>query len=356
VFRVLDLGVDTIRGVVSEITRMLDKAVVGYEVEKKIILATLLANGHVLLEGVPGIAKTTLVKAIARVFGLSEKTNVLINDVPYRGFSRIQFTPDLMPSDITGAVIFNMATREFETRFGPLFAYVVLADEINRAVPRTQSALLQAMQEREVTIGGKTYLLEIRSQGKFFFVLATQNPVEQEGTYPLPEAQLDRFMVRLFMGYPKTMDEERKIAELHMDRLVEPVEDVERVIEASWVIQAQEYIAKNIHVDPSVLNYIVSIVRATRPEVFEPISKYFELGASPRATIALIRLSKAIAAMRGSETVALEDVDQALFHVINHRVIPNLESVMEKGGGFKARLSVINEGVELAKKVARGGI
>jgi MoxR-like ATPase len=349
------IDIDSIRSVVREIFKQLDRAVIGYEAEKKIILASLLANGHVLLEGVPGIAKTTLVKALARTLGLSEKNVIDIKGTPYKGFSRIQFTPDLMPSDIVGSLVFNMVSREFEVRFGSVFAYIVLADEINRAVPRTQSALLQAMQEREVTIGGATYPLEVRDKGKFFFVLATQNPVEQEGTYPLPEAQLDRFMVRVVMGYPKSLDEERKILELHMSRLTEPVEDIEKVVDPTWVVEAQEYIAKNVKVDSSVLNYIVSLVRATRPEIFESISKYFELGASPRASIALMRLAKTLAAMRGSEAVAIEDVDSAVFYVLNHRVIPNLETVMELGGGFKARIAVISEGLEIAKKIARGG-
>ncbi|MCL7389915.1 MAG: AAA family ATPase [Thaumarchaeota archaeon] len=351
----MKLDVDSVRGAVKEILSCLDKAVVGYETEKRIVIASLLANGHVLLEGVPGIAKTTLVKALARVFGLSEKSVIEINGVPYKGFSRIQFTPDLMPADITGSLVFNMVTKEFETRFGPIFSYVVLADEVNRAVPRTQSALLQAMQEREVTIGGWTYPLEVRSKGKFFFVLATQNPVEQEGTYPLPEAQLDRFMVRIFMGYPRSLNEERRICELHMQRLSEPVEDVEKVVDPLWIVEVQEYIAKNVKIDSTALNYIVSLVRATRAEIFDSIAKYFELGASPRAAIALMRLSKSVAAMRGSEAVAIEDVEQAAFHVLNHRVIPNLETVMERGGGFKTRIAVVSEGLELAKKVARGG-
>ncbi|MEL9940231.1 MAG: AAA family ATPase [Ignisphaera sp.] len=349
------IDVDAIKTTVGEILKQLDRAVIGYETEKRIVIASLLANGHVLLEGVPGIAKTTLVKALSRALGLSEKRIVEISGVPYKGFSRIQFTPDLMPSDITGSLVFNIALKDFEIRFGPIFTYILLADEINRAVPRTQSALLQAMQEREVTIGGRTYPLEIRGQGKFFFVLATQNPIEQEGTYPLPEAQLDRFMVRLFMGYPKSLEEERKICELHMNRLTEPVEDVEKVVEPSWIVEAQEYIAANIKVDSNVTNYIVRLVRSTRPETFDSIKKYFEFGASPRASIALVRLSKAVAAMRGSEVVAIEDVDQIAFHVLNHRVIPNLETVMEVGGGFRARISVISEGIELAKKVARGG-
>lgn len=349
------LSIDSIRGTIGEMLSQLDRAVIGYEAEKRIILASLLSNGHVLLEGVPGIAKTTLVKALSRILGLSERSQIVFDGVPYAGFSRIQFTPDLMPADITGSLVFNMATRGFETRFGPIFSYIVLADEINRAIPRTQSALLQAMQEREVTIGGKTYPLEARKMGKFFFVLATQNPVEQEGTYPLPEAQLDRFIARVFMGYPASLDEERRICELHIHRLTEPVEDLEKIVEPRWIVEAQEFIARNIRVDSFTLNYAVSLVRATRAEVFESISRYFELGASPRASIALLRLSKAVAAMRGSESVAVEDIDKVAFYVLNHRTIPNLETVMERGGGFKARISVINEGLDLARRVAGGG-
>ena len=345
--------VDDIKSVSNEILNQLSKAVVGYETEKRVVLASLLANGHVLLEGVPGIAKTTLAKGLAKCLGLSERVAKVFDGVPYRGFSRVQFTPDLMPSDILGAQIFNFSTREFEVRFGPVFTYILLADEINRAVPRTQSALLQAMQEREVTIGGRTYPLEIRDKGKFFFVIATQNPVEQEGTYPLPEAQLDRFMVRIIMGYPKSLEDEMKILDLHSSRVSEPVEDIEKVVDPEWVVEAQSYIAKNVVVDQSTKVYIAKLVRATRPEIFEDMSKHFELGASPRAAIALMKLSKAWAAIHGSQRVSVDHVDEVLFHVLNHRVIPNLETVVEKGGGFKARIETVLEGLEKAKKIAK---
>jgi len=348
------LEIDDVRKVFEELRREISKAVVGYEEEITILFAALLANGHVLLEGVPGIAKTTLVKALARSLGLSESFSIVIDGVPFKGFSRIQFTPDLMPSDITGSLVYNPHTREFEPRLGPVFAYIVLADEINRAVPRTQSALLQAMQEREVTIGGRTYPLEIRSKGKFFFVIATQNPVEQEGTYPLPEAQLDRFMVRLVMGYPRSLEDERRIFELHAYRVGEPVEDVEKVVDPRWIVEAQEAVAKKVVVDEYVLNYVVKLVRATRPEIYEPMAKYFELGASPRAGIALMKLAKAYAALRGENIVRVEHVDRVAFYVLNHRLIPNIETVVEKGGGFRARLQVIKEGLELAMKIARG--
>jgi len=351
----MKIDIDDIRRNIEEVYRQLNKAVIGYDEEKRIIVASLLANGHVLLEGVPGIAKTTLAKALARCLGLSESTTHIYNDIIYKGFSRIQFTPDLMPADIIGTMVFNPSTKSFDIRLGPVFTYILLADEINRAIPRTQSALLQAMQEREVTIGGKTYPLEIRSQGKFFFVIATQNPIEQEGTYPLPEAQIDRFMVRVIMGYPKSLEDERKILELHMKRVSEPVEDVEKILDPIWIVMAQEFIAKNVEIDSIAMNYIVKIVRATRPEINEGISKYFELGVSPRASIALMRMAKVFAVMRGSQRVTIDDIDHVLFYVLNHRVVPNMETVIDRGGGFKARIDVVREGLEIAKKFARGG-
>ncbi|HDI02348.1 MAG TPA: AAA family ATPase [Ignisphaera sp.] len=348
------MDIDDVRSVYRELRKELDKAIIGYEEEKMVLFAVLLANGHVLLEGVPGIAKTSLVRALAKTFGLDEGIAMDLGDVFYRGFSRIQFTPDLMPSDITGSLVYNPATKSFEPRLGPVFAFIVLADEINRAVPRTQSALLQAMQEREVTIGSKTYPLEIRSKGKFFFVIATQNPIEQEGTYPLPEAQLDRFMVRLIMGYPKSLEEERKILELHAYRVSEPIEDIEKIVDPHWVVEAQEVIAKSVAVDEHVTNYAVKLIRATRPEIYESIARFFELGASPRAGIALIKLAKAYAALRGSSMVRIEDIDKVVFHVLNHRVIPNIGTIVERGSGFRARLEVIREGLEMAMKIARG--
>ncbi|MGC9096867.1 MAG: AAA family ATPase, partial [Infirmifilum sp.] len=262
----------------AEIVKGLDKAIVGYYFEKRLVLASLLAGGHVLLEGVPGIAKTTLVKALARLLNLLGREE-MINGVPYKGFTRIQFTPDLMPSDITGTLVYNPQTREFEVKFGPIFAYIVLADEINRATPRTQSALLEAMQERQVTIGEKTYRLEARENSKFFLVAATQNPVEQEGTYPLPEAQLDRFAARIIMGYPQTLEEERAIVKLHSARMSEPLEDLEPCADPEWVVRAQSHVAEQVRADEEVINYTASIVRLTRPEVSDLASEYFELGA-----------------------------------------------------------------------------
>ncbi len=345
------MEIDDVKNSVEEILKQIGRAVIGYNEEILLIITALLANGHVLLEGVPGIAKTTIARALSRVLGLPLKEYKVISDIPFKGFSRIQFTPDLMPSDITGSLVFNPSTRDFEPRLGPIFAYIVLADEINRATPRTQSAMLQAMQEREVTIGDKTYPLEIRGKGKFFFVIATQNPIEQEGTYPLPEAQLDRFMMRIIMGYPKSLEDEKNIYRLHAYRLIEPVEDLEPVVEPEWVVKAQEVINESIKVPDYVIEYVTRIVRATRPEIMKPIKKFFELGASPRAGISLIKTAKVYAAIRGSEVVEPSDIDHVLFHVLNHRVIPNLDLVVDRGGGFDARLSVIKEGIEMVKKL-----
>lgn len=323
---------------------------IGYRDEITLILASLLANGHVLLEGVPGIAKTTLARALVRAVGLNEKDTYYKLDIPFRGFSRIQFTPDLMPSDITGSLVFNPLTREFEPKLGPIFSYIVLADEINRATPRTQSATLQAMQEREVSIGNRTYPLEIREAGKFFFVIATQNPIEQEGTYPLPEAQLDRFATRVVMGYPRSLEDERSIYKLHAHRLLEPVTELKQVVAPEWIVEAQKTISERVAVPDIILDFAARIVRTTRPEVLDSVRKYFELGASPRAGITLVKVAKALAAIRGSDRVEAVDLERAVFPVLNHRVIPNVDLIIEYGGDFAARMRVIEEGLKYVVK------
>ena len=344
------IEIDEIKETSQAIIKEIGKAIIGYDTEITLILASLFSNGHVLLEGVPGIAKTTLARALVRVLGLREEEKYVIDDIPYKGFSRIQFTPDLMPSDITGSLIFNPVTRDFEPRLGPIFAFIVLADEINRATPRTQSAMLQAMQEREVTIGEKTYPLINPSKGKFFYVIATQNPIEQEGTYPLPEAQLDRFIMRIIMGYPRSLEDEKNIYKLHAYRLGEPVEELEKIVSPKWVIEVQKTISEKIVVPDAMLDFIARLIRATRPEIVDGVKRYFELGASPRAGIMLVKAAKSLAAIRGSDKVEYIDIEKAIFPVLNHRVIPNIDLIIEYGGDFAARMKVIDEGLKYAIK------
>ncbi|RLE63302.1 MAG: ATPase [Thermoprotei archaeon] len=324
------ITIDTVREVYASIASNLKKVIVGLNAELKYILISLLANGHVLLEGVPGVAKTTIVRALVKLLNLNWREMRNLNNIPYTGWSRVQFTPDLMPSDIIGTLVFNPIIKDFEPRFGPVFTYILLADEINRAIPRTQSALLQAMQEREVTIGSTIYKLEDRDNGKFFFVLATQNPIEQEGTYPLPEAQLDRFLMRVLIPYPKTLEDEKTILRLHMGRLREPIEDLEPVIyNPSMIIQLQDWIAENILVDETTLEYVTRILRNSRPEVNSDIGEYVVHGASPRAGIHLLRAAKVNAALRGSNVAEPVDVDEVIFPVLNHRLILNPEKLVE---------------------------
>lgn len=336
----------------KEILKLLDRIVIGYRQEKKILLAALLSRGHVLLEGVPGIAKTTLVRALARILGLLGVEQEL-DGVRYKGYSRIQFTPDLMPGDITGSLIFNPKTREFEPRLGPIFAYIVLADEINRATPRTQSALLEAMQEKQVTIGENTYPLENPDKGKFFFVAATQNPVEQEGTYLLPEAQLDRFTVRIIMDYPESLEDEKNILRLHKGRLKEPIEDVEPIATPKWVVEAQKQAAK-VEILEELLEYITLLIRLTRPEVNPAIAQLLEMGASPRAGIAIMRLAQSLALIEEASTVTKTHVDQALFPALNHRLAPRLEKILETDAPqHRARYRVLAEAIAEVKKNAQ---
>ncbi len=339
--------------VAGKLLQGLDRAVVGYREEKKLLLAVLLSRGHVLLEGVPGVAKTTMVRALARLLGLLG-VEANIGGVRFKGYSRIQFTPDLMPGDITGSLIYNPRTMDFEPRLGPIFAYIVLADEINRATPRTQSALLEAMQERQVTIGGATYRLEAPEKGKFFFVAATQNPVEQEGTYPLPEAQLDRFTARILVGYPATLEDEKNILRLHAGRLREPLEDLRPVATPLWVVEAQRRVAA-VKVPEDVVEYITYLVRLTRPSLNPAISDLLEMGASPRAGIALLRVAQALAFLEGVDAVERRHVDSAAFPVLNHRLIPRLEAVLERDKPqHEARYEVLAEAIMRVREAAAG--
>ncbi len=278
----------------SAVLNEVGKVIVGKEHVLKLMLTTILADGHILLEDLPGLAKTLMAKSFASAMGVQ--------------FTRVQFTPDLLPSDILGVSVFNQKTLEFEFRRGPVFTNFLLADEINRAPPKTQSALLEAMQERQVTVEGNTYILP-----KPFIVIATQNPIEQEGTYPLPEAQLDRFLVRLRVGYP-TKAEEVEILRRRIARKKEEA-DVQRILSAEQVVEMQRAI-EDVYVSDAILEYITDIVTATREDKRE-----VEIGASPRGSLALLKLSRAYAALEGRDYVIPDDVKAVAVPALSHRLI-----------------------------------
>lgn len=290
-----------INSAAKRIIANVEKAIVGKRQPIVLALAAWLSEGHVLLEDVPGVAKTMLARALARSVGCS--------------FKRIQCTPDLLPTDVSGASIFNPKTAEFEFRAGPLFAQVVLADEINRATPRTQSALLEAMAESRVTVDGETHRL-----GPPFLVIATQNPVDHEGTFPLPEAQLDRFLMRFSLGYP-SLEEELKMLDL-LQR-AHPVEQLQPVVSVEELIACQQAV-KEIYVDDKVRRYLMQIVHDTRTH--EDVA----LGASPRASLAMFRASQAMAALRGRNYVLPDDVKRIVGPVLGHRIIIRPESRLRK--------------------------
>lgn len=273
------------------------------------LLVGLLANGHVLLEGVPGLAKTLSIRTLAQATGAD--------------FKRIQFTPDLLPADIIGTLIYSPKENTFHTRKGPVFANLVLADEINRAPAKVQSALLEAMQERQVTIGDATYELP-----KPFLVLATENPIDQEGTYPLPEAQVDRFMLKLKVGYP-SKPEERTI----LDRMASTDTNLEAPTVASLEdVQKARRLVNEVYLDPKIRDYIVDIVIATRePKNYKlELGQYIQFGASPRATISLALASKAWALIQGRAYVVPEDIKEIGMDVLRHRVVPSYEAEAEE--------------------------
>jgi MoxR-like ATPase len=277
----------------ARVLDVLGQAVIGKPDVLRMLLAAVLANGHVLLEDVPGVAKTTLARALGTVLGL--------------GFRRVQFTPDLLPADLTGSFIYDQSAGRFVFRHGPIFTRLLLADEINRASPKTQSALLEAMQERQVTVEGETFPLE-----QPFLVIATQNPIEQEGTYALPEAELDRFLVRLALGYPSEADElrilqarrERRRPEVSLPTLLGP--------EAVLAMQAA---VEDVFLEPSVERYIVSLIRATRTD------PRIALGGSPRAALGLMQMSRALAALEGRTFVTPDDVKRVAVPALAHRLV-----------------------------------
>ncbi|KAA1261769.1 ATPase RavA [Rubripirellula obstinata] len=276
-------------------------AIVGKRKQLVLSLVTWLSGGHILLEDVPGVAKTMLARALGRSVGCK--------------FKRVQCTPDLLPTDVTGTSIFNQKTSEFEFRPGPVFTQILLADEINRATPRTQASLLEAMAETRVTVDGTTHTLDPP-----FIVIATQNPVDHEGTFPLPEAQLDRFMMRFSLGYP-TMEEEMRMLEMLQHQ--HPVDTLQPVAQATEIVRAQQ-IVKKVRVDPKLRGYLLQIISQTRSH------EDLALGGSPRASIALFRCAQAMAAIRGRNYVLPDDLKKIIEPVMNHRVILRPESRLRK--------------------------
>ncbi len=291
------IDVSPVQQLAQAIHQNISRVIIGKEAVVDLLLIALLCEGHVLLEDVPGIGKTTLAKTLARSVGGS--------------FQRIQFTPDLLPSDITGVSVYNQKSGDFEFRPGPVMAQIVLADEINRAGPRTQSALLEAMEERQITVDGVT-----RSLPYPFLVLATQNPIELEGTFPLPEAQVDRFLMRLDLGYPER-EEERQI--LRRFRTQNPLNELQPVVTTDQ-IQAANRLCREVFVHPVLEDYLLDLAQATRT------AESLSLGVSPRGTLALYRASQAAAALQGRHYVIPDDIKQLAMPVWAHRLVPALET------------------------------
>jgi MoxR-like ATPase len=296
---------DFVSQVAAHIRRETQKVIVGQEAVIDQILICLFAEGHALVEGVPGTAKTLIVKTLARIIGA--------------GFNRIQFTPDLMPSDITGTNIFNLATSQFTMRHGPVFTDILLADEINRTPPKTQAALLEAMEERQVTIDGESHHLS-----PLFLVLATENPIEYEGTYPLPEAQLDRFLLKILISYPSFDEELRVIGNWQAGFNARKLEAVSfNILDDPAVISQCRAAVRDTRVEPGVLAYLLNLVRRTR----EHPSLLW--GASPRASVAMLLASKALAAMRGRDFVTPDDARDVAHPALRHRVLLRSEAEIE---------------------------
>jgi MoxR-like ATPase len=306
-------ALDETRARCDRLLAEVERAVVGKREPLELILLGILADGHVLIEDYPGLAKTLIARSFAQVTSMR--------------FSRIQFTPDLMPGDVTGSSIYNQRTSDFEFRPGPIFANLLLADEINRAPPKTQAALLEAMQERQVTIEGRTNPLE-----RPFIVLATQNPIEYEGTYPLPEAQLDRFSMRLALGYPPLAEEARMLNEQTTEP---PLESLQPVASADEILAAIDE-ARGLFVEESLTRYVVALLRHTRA------SSRLALGASPRAGIALLRVAKARALAEGRDYVLPDDVKAVARPVLSHRLILAPEA---RSAGLTAE-EIVGEAVE----------
>jgi MoxR-like ATPase len=308
-----ELVIGKIRTFGGKVKENVEKVIIGKGDVVELVILALLCEGHVLIEDIPGVGKTVLAKSIARSLGCS--------------FHRIQCTPDLLPSDITGTYIFNQKTSDFEFRPGPIMAQIVLTDEINRTTPRTQSALLEAMQERQVTAEGETKMLP-----RPFMVLATQNPIEQEGTFPLPEAQLDRFLIKIKIGYPSAEDDKKLLARFRQD---DPLEDLKPVVSAEELMQMQAA-CRDVHVAADVEDYIIRLVHATRKH------PSLQLGASPRAMLALYHTSQVMAALRGRSFVIPDDVKYLTVCTLSHRIIPKAESSLRGNSAEQALREIID--------------
>jgi MoxR-like ATPases len=307
---------------VSQIKREISRVVVGQHEAIDLLLTAILADGHVLIEGVPGVAKTLLARLMSRLIDAR--------------FSRIQFTPDLMPSDVLGTTVFNMKSSEFEFHKGPVFSDLVLVDEINRSPAKTQAALFEVMEERQVTIDGSTHRM-----GSIYTIIATQNPVEQEGTYRLPEAQLDRFLFKIRMGYP-SVDEEVDILKRHQDNVkLTKLEEVKPVLSIDELLKMREKL-QSVYVEESLLRYIATIIQQTRT------SKAVYLGASPRAAVAMLNASKASALLNGRDFVTPEDIKFVTPSILQHRLILTAEAEMEGYTALKVAQKLIDK-VEVPK-------
>lgn len=287
----------------EQVKAEIGKVIIGQESMIEHLLVALLSNGHVLIEGVPGVAKTITAKLLAKTVDV--------------GFSRIQFTPDLMPSDILGTSIFNVKNSEFEFKKGPIFSSFILIDEINRSPAKTQAALFEVMEERQITMDGKQYEMQ-----EPFLVVATQNPIEHEGTYRLPEAQLDRFLFKINVGYPNLTQEIQIIKNQHENRLEDKSDAVQKVISAAQ-LKTYQNLVKDVVVETQLLEYIAKIIVNTRE------NQFLYLGASPRASLALLTASKSFAAVRGRDFVTPEDIKEASYAVLRHRVMVSPEREME---------------------------
>jgi len=310
------IGLKLLREKVDEIKKEMAKVIIGQDQMIELMIVALLADGHVLLEGVPGIAKTLTAKMLSKLIS----TN----------FSRIQFTPDLMPSDVTGTTVFNSGSSEFEFKAGPVFSNIILIDEINRAPAKTQSALFEVMEEKQVTVDGKTYLMEAP-----FLIFATQNPLEHEGTYRLPEAQLDRFLFKLVIDYPSVTDELQILKNAHRRQGGKEMEGVVSVIAAQELIGFQKVI-QQVYVEDHLMQYIAEIVNKTRNHA----SLY--LGASPRASINILKASKAFAAVHGRDFVIPEDIKAVMVPVLIHRIYLTPEKEMEGISEVQIITEIIN--------------